>query len=175
MMRERILEIFEHEKERLVGFVRRRINDDIRDDAEDIVEDVLLDIYERSEEYEPIEDLSSYIYASLRNRIIDMGKKRKPTVSLDVPMSEDSDRAFFEFLASTDEDAFFELSRKQENARVIEALESLSDDEMAVVIETELNERTFGELADEWDVPIGTLLSRKSRALKKMRDILTQG
>jgi len=35
-----------------------------------------------------------------------------------------------------------------------------------------LNSTTYEELSEEWDVPVGTLLSRKHRALSKLHKIL---
>ncbi len=52
-------------------------------------------------------------------------------------------------------------------------MDGLADEEKAVVLATEIEGRTFKELAADWDVPIGTLLARKSRALGKIRKRLT--
>jgi len=40
-------------------------------------------------------------------------------------------------------------------------------------VATEFDGRSFRELSEEWQVPIGTLLARKSRALQKIRNKLT--
>jgi len=37
-----------------------------------------------------------------------------------------------------------------------------------------MNGRTFRELSDEWGIPLGTLLARKSRAIAKVRDTLKE-
>ena len=50
-----------------------------------------------------------------------------------------------------------------------------SQAQKAIVIETEFEGRSFRELADEWNIPIGTLLARKSRALQKIRKELEKG
>jgi DNA-directed RNA polymerase specialized sigma24 family protein len=34
--------------------------------------------------------------------------------------------------------------------------------------------RSFQELAEEWDEPLGTLLSRKSRAKARLREMLSE-
>jgi DNA-directed RNA polymerase specialized sigma24 family protein len=38
---------------------------------------------------------------------------------------------------------------------------------------TEIDGFTFRDLAEEWNEPIGTLLSRKSRAAAKLRQLLS--
>ena len=55
---------------------------------------------------------------------------------------------------------------------LFQAIDSLNDQARAIIIETEFNGRSFRELADQWKIPIGTLLARKSRALKKIRELL---
>jgi len=40
------------------------------------------------------------------------------------------------------------------------------------VIATEFDGRSFRELSEAWEIPIGTLLARKSRALRKVKDAL---
>jgi DNA-directed RNA polymerase specialized sigma24 family protein len=40
-------------------------------------------------------------------------------------------------------------------------------------VATELDDYTFKELAEKWNEPIGTLLSRKSRAAKALRKALS--
>ena len=37
-----------------------------------------------------------------------------------------------------------------------------------------MNGRTFRELSEEWGVPLGTLLARKSRAIAKVREALRE-
>jgi DNA-directed RNA polymerase specialized sigma24 family protein len=56
---------------------------------------------------------------------------------------------------------------------VFTAMEGLTEGERAVILATELDGRPFKELAAEWQVPIGTLLARKSRGLEKIRKQLT--
>jgi DNA-directed RNA polymerase specialized sigma24 family protein len=52
-------------------------------------------------------------------------------------------------------------------------LDSLNKEQRAVIIATEFDDRPFRELSKEWEIPIGTLVARKSRALKKIREKLT--
>jgi ubiquinone/menaquinone biosynthesis C-methylase UbiE len=48
-------------------------------------------------------------------------------------------------------------------------LEQLNEQERALIIENDINGRTMGDLSIAWDIPVNTLLSRKSRALKKIQ------
>ena len=63
-------------------------------------------------------------------------------------------------------------SRRAENLAA--AWLARSPDHRAVLIATELKGKSFRELSEEWDEPMGTLLSRKSRAVKTLRKLLEE-
>jgi RNA polymerase sigma factor (sigma-70 family) len=157
----RLGEFFLTEYNRLIRFVRRRIDDAADRDAEDIVQDVMLNLFEKADITAPIENLSAYIYQALRNRMTDMFRKRKEDTSLRElvqPSPDDPERAF---------------QRKELKGKIYDAIDKLNDEQRAVVIATEFENRSFRELSEEWRVPIGTLLARKSRAVQKIKKELT--
>jgi RNA polymerase sigma factor (sigma-70 family) len=172
----RIADFFSRERRRLVGYVQRWIEDTAEQDGEDIVQDVALNIFNRADVTIPIEYLSAYVYRALRNRIIDYLRKRKVgAVSLDDDDIDDPKSFLSHVISDLRSDARQELERKQLHDKIYAAINSLNDEYKAIVIETEFEGRTFRELAHEWDIPIGTLLARKSRALKKIRKALEKG
>lgn len=61
----------------MVGYVRHIIDDASDRDSEDIVQDVMAGIFEAADITRPVENLSAYIYRSLRNRVIDIIRDRK--------------------------------------------------------------------------------------------------
>jgi RNA polymerase sigma factor (sigma-70 family) len=160
------------EQNRLVGYVKKLIDDTAERDGEDIVQDVILSVLSRDDEMDPIEDLSSFIYRSIRNRVIDYMRKRRDTVPFDAMDDDDSHLSLSNILHDPKYDAFDELKRKEIRERIFDAIGELNDNEKAVVIETEFNDITFRELSEEWEIPMGTLLTRKSRALNKIRESL---
>lgn len=164
-----IAQFLSAEHERLTGYVRRLIDDTAERDGEDIVQDVALSLFNRADVLMPIEALSAYVYQSLRNRVIDYLRRRRNVVSLDEPVGEEDGPSFVDQISDTFADVEKEVTRSELRANVFEAIESLPDEQKAVIIETELNGRSFRELSEEWEIPIGTLLARKSRALAKMR------
>jgi RNA polymerase sigma factor (sigma-70 family) len=50
----------------------------------------------------------------------------------------------------------------------------LNEDERRLIFATEIQGQTFRELAEDWNVSVGTLLSRKSRALSKIKKQLEE-
>jgi RNA polymerase sigma factor (sigma-70 family) len=162
------------ERERLTRYVRRLIDDAGDRDGEDIVHEVVLNLLDRPDALMPIEALSAYVYRSLRNRVIDYLRGRKSMVSLD-GQTEDEDGSLPAYqLTDAFADVEKEATRSELRRSIFEAIESLPDEQKAVVIETELNGRSFRELSEEWEVPVGTLLARKSRAMAKVRESLRQ-
>jgi len=158
----KIAEFFQTEYQRLVRYVRLLIEDTAERDAEDVVQDVMLSFFDRADFTIPIENLTAYIYQSLRNRVVDLLRKRKKrTISLS------------DVIRDTRYDTVREIERREIRRRVYQALDSLSEEQRAVIIATEFDDRPFRELSEEWGIPIGTLLARKSRALHKIREKLT--
>jgi len=148
---------------RLVAYVRAWIADTADRDAEDVVQDVLERMFEKADVSEPIADLSAYLYRSLRNRVIDLYRKPKRTAELP---EEVADLRF---------DVGEALEQEEASQAMFEAIEDLPEAQREVLVATELEGRSFRELAEEWDVPIGTLLARKHRAIRALRETLTGG
>jgi RNA polymerase sigma factor (sigma-70 family) len=148
---------------RLVGYVRAWIADTADRDAEDVVQDVIERLFERADVTEPVADLSAYLYRSLRNKVIDL--YRKPKRSAELP--EDLSDIRFE--------ASGEMDREEAREALFEAIDDLPPAQREVLVATELEGRSFKELAEEWETPMGTLLARKHRAIRALRETLSGG
>jgi len=157
----KITEFFRTEYKRLVRYVRHLIDDAAERDAEDIVQDVMLNIFNKADFTIPIENLSAYIYQSLRNRVIDVLRKKKDVTSLS------------DLIQDKHYDTAREIEKKEIREYVFQAIDSLNAKQRAVIIATEFEGHSFRELSQQWQIPIGTLLARKSRALQKIRQRLT--
>ena len=168
--RPKLVEFFRSEYGRLVGYVRRMIDDAAERDGEDIVQDVMLNAFNLADLNAPIENVSAYLYQSLRNRVVDYLRKRKSgNVSLEELVLEESDLKLGDLLYDADNNPVVEFERREMLHFLFEVIDTLNEEQRAVLIETEFEGRTFKELAKEWGVPVGTLLARKSRALAKIR------
>jgi RNA polymerase sigma factor (sigma-70 family) len=157
----RLAEFLRQERQALIGYVRRRIDDVADHEAEDIVQDVAVHLFDRADPSIPIQNLAAYIYRALRNRIVDFYRRKRETVVLR------------EAALASGQEPSLEIEQEELLEDVFEAMERLAVEERAVILATEMEGRTFKELAEEWGIPIGTLLARKSRALEKIRNQLT--
>jgi DNA-directed RNA polymerase specialized sigma24 family protein len=96
-----------------------------------------------------------------------------PTVSLDHGAEEDghAPRAIQPEHDGPDPEQAYHQIQLREQLRV--AIGRLSAKERSVWVAIEIEGRSFRELADAWGEPIGTLLSRKSRATARLRELLS--
>jgi RNA polymerase sigma factor (sigma-70 family) len=163
---------FRNEYQKLVNFVRKNLDDRYYEASpEDIIQDVALGLIDKLDLDTQIGNLTGYIYRSVKNKIIDYQKKKQRTVSIE----NFTDRKNENYLFNTVSDET--LAEENDYANIEpeilqQAIAQLRPDEQAVIIATEFEQRSYEELSEEWDVPIGTLLSRKHRSLSKLHKIL---
>ena len=170
LWQDRIVSLMTKERERWIGYVRRLIDETAERDGEDIVQDVIVNLFDRADITDPVENLTAYIYRALRNRVIDYLRKRKEIVSLDEAWSDEEGLTLFDVLPEPPAGDLDEASRLDMRRNLLKAFSVLTGEQKAVLIATELEGRTFRELSEEWGVPLGTLLARKTRAIHKIRD-----
>jgi len=164
-----LAEFFHCNYNRLVSYVKGMIDDSARRSGEDIVQDVMLSILESQDIVAPIADLSAYIFRSLRNRIIDHYRSpEKETVSLD--MENEDSLNLFDILPDRKYNPEDSYHRRDRHRLIFKLIRELPAAQIEVIVETEFNGRTFKELSLLWNVPVGTLLARKHRGIRTIRD-----
>ena len=163
---------FRNEYKKLLGFARRNAEDRFPEASpEDIVQDVMVGLIDKLDLDVQIGNLTGYIYQSVRNKIIDYQRKKKRNVS----MENFTDKKNNNYLLNTIQDETIEEEKyytQIEPEMLKEAISQLRPDEQAVIIATEFENQTYEDLSEDWDIPIGTLMSRKHRALSKLQKIL---
>ncbi|MEM7097821.1 MAG: sigma-70 family RNA polymerase sigma factor [Pseudomonadota bacterium] len=167
MSKGQIRTFLSRERSRLLSYTRALLWD-ASVDAEDVVHDVLLKLLERPDSPAP-DFLAAYTYRSLKNRVTDIARTSKESISI-----EQENDSLVEILQDKSLTAFDELISVERQKALFEALETLNETERRVVIANELEGQTFKQLSEAWDIPTNTLLSHKSRAMKKLRKQLTR-
>lgn len=163
---------FTREGEKLVRFAKSQTRRISEMDAEDIVADVMLSLVSRLEINGPVENLAAYAYRAVRNKIADYERKRAKETSLDGMADEDGELPLLSMLAAENEEPFAKEDRAERMHRLTDAIGKLEPRQRAILIATELKGKSFRDLSEEWNEPIGTLLSRKSRAVKTLKKLL---
>ena len=166
---------FTRDGEKLVRFVKSRVNRISQMDAEDIVADVMLSVVSRLEPAGgPVENIAAYAYRAVRNKIVDYERSRAKETSLDGMADEDGELPLLSLIAAENEEPFAQDERAERMHRLTDAIGKLEPRQRAILIATELKGKSFRDLSEEWGEPIGTLLSRKSRAVKTLRKLLAE-
>ena len=160
-MNESILNKFiEENYAKLLNALRRRFNSLNMYDAEDILQQTFVKLLSKGQGHLNVLSVSSYIYTSLQNTAIDQFRKNSRIILVDEDIDEHVDSVEDRVLLD-------ELNR-----HIIEAIDQLDEKSKYVFVETEINGRTYEDLVEESGEKLGTLLSRKSRARKKLKGIL---
>ena len=144
-------EFFRNNYRALVAYARQSLSDGADRDGEDIVQDVMVNLLDTADVMEPIRNLTGYVYAAIRNRIIDIMRTRKKAVSLDAEIEDQPGISLKEMIRDSGKDALGTLEEKDRKKALYMAINALSDDEKAIVVATEFHDRSFRELSEEYD------------------------
>lgn len=170
----RLFQFFAAESGRLIRYVHARVQRISDMDAEDIVREVMLGLLHRDDRSGPVENMAAYTYRAVRNKIVDYQAEKAHTVSLNWFSEEDEAFSLKEMLADDTQDVPAKAERKELLHALAACMDQLEPKQRAVVIATELQGKSFRELSQAWNEPVGTLLSRKSRAVKALRTALQE-
>ena len=143
----------------LYGFAVRSLGDSGL--AEEAVQETFLRAWKAGERYDPeIGSLRTWLFAILRNVVIDMGRARasRPRLGPEQgiePSVEPLEQALLAW-------------------QVEEAMRRIGEDHRQVLLETHFKARPYAEVAEELGVPEGTIKSRVYYGLKALRVALEE-
>ncbi|MDB5131709.1 MAG: polymerase subunit sigma-24 [Mucilaginibacter sp.] len=159
----------------LLGFIRRRVKSDA--DAEDILQDVW---YQFSSviNSEPIEQTGAWLYRVARNKILDKHKKKTETLLDDMaPEGDTNEDELWDFKSILMTEAVTPETEYLRNLfweQLFHALDELPQEQRQVFIWHELDDVSFGEMAERTGENVQTLVSRKRYAVLHLRKRLKQ-
>jgi len=160
------------QRKRLLDFIRRRVRSDA--DAEDILQDVFYQLVSSYNVAEPIEQLTAWLFAVARNKIIDWYRKRKPE---SLPPDKDDPSLplnLEEILFDPKQNPDQVYARSLVWTELADALDELPDEQREVFVMHELEGKSFKEIAETTGEPMNTLLSRKRYAVLFLRERLQE-
>lgn len=131
-------------------------------DAEDILQDTYLKRYSSAKSYKSMKKPLAWILTITRNLCLMKLRDSKKTVG---PLDEDWNASFAKFPMVTAED------------RVVltACMEKLSEEERQIIILYLVSGFKHREIAEIFSLPLSTVLSKYNRAIKKLRNYLTEG
>ena len=135
-------------------------------DAEDLVHDVFLEIWNKAKDFDPTRGkVRNWILIRLRSRAIDRLRIHANTQKFFTTVDYNE----CEFIQT---DPAPDLLVEWKDAR--RAVESLSESQSQVIMLSYFEGLTCNEIADLCQIPIGTVKSRLSAAIKHLRRVLEQ-
>lgn len=155
-----IADIFGFDFNKYIKYLKRNFRSLSEYEAEDIIQQTALKFIYKGNDLNAIDHLSAYIYRSLSNTAKDYFKKQSKEV-----LTND----FETRRVAQTQDYLLDSEMKQV---VKKAIHDLDQKSKYVFVESVIKERSYKEISEETGEPIGTLLSRKSRAVKKLKRIL---
>ncbi|WP_461256155.1 RNA polymerase sigma factor [Treponema sp. R80B11-R83G3] len=175
MAKKSAAEIFKSYRQRLLNFIRNRVNQ--IEDAEDILQDVFYQFSRVNDLITPIENISAWLYRAARNKIIDHHKKKKDA-PLPALYDEDGDEYIFDEIADIiygkEATPETEMLRSLVFEEIQTALADLPKEQREVFEMTELLGFSVKETAEKINAPVNTVLSRKHYAVKYLRKRLEE-
>jgi RNA polymerase sigma-70 factor, ECF subfamily len=143
-----------------------------REEAEDVVQDAYLRAFRAFAGFRGAA-AKPWLLAIVRNVAYRALQKRKRTANV-IFFSEDlkhRDREAVGEAASADPSAESLLLAADERQRLLSALAALSVDYREVLVLRELEEMSYSEIAEAIAAPVGTVMSRLSRARAELRQL----
>jgi RNA polymerase sigma factor (sigma-70 family) len=128
--------------------------------AEDLTQEVMLVLWQRAGLYDPTRaTASTWIFTIARNRFIDSIRRRPSAMESDVyaigvPADDNTERGFY-------------LTQLERHLR--RAVASLPSEQSHLIEHGYFRDKSQSALADEFDLPLGTVKSRQRLALGRLR------
>jgi RNA polymerase sigma-70 factor (ECF subfamily) len=158
----------------LFGYLRRYLGDSTL--AEDVFQNTFLQLYVKSNQYEPGRPVRPWLYTIATNQAIDALRRqgRHQAVSLDQAREELADgdiRSLVETLEGRGPGPLDAAEASERRERVRASVDRLPDFLRQVLVLAYYQGLKYREIADILDIPVGTVKSRLHAALVKLQEI----
>ena len=151
--------LYEHFAPRLKSFLLR-IGSDMSA-AEEICQESMIMVWRRAETFNPESaGASTWIFTIARNKRID--KLRKDNR----PLPDLNDPSFFQIPVDKSDDI---LQRVEEEKKIKNALKNLPPEQAKLILSAYYEEKSHRKIADETNLPLGTVKSRIRLAINRLR------
>lgn len=154
--------LFDHFAPRVKGYIRRLGATEQK--AEDIVQEVMITVWRRASLYDAAQaSVGTWIFTIARNkRIDDLRRERHPEI-------DPSDPAL---VADPLPSADHVLAQEDQARRLRDAVSALPADQALVLHKNFFEDKPHGVIAQELELPLGTVKSRARLALAKLRQVV---
>ena len=166
--------LFKTDRKKFLGYIRQRVRS--HEEAEDILQDVFTNVLAASRNVQkPIENIASWVFTAVRNRIIDSYRKKRAETFSDMQTPshiDDGVDGFENFISDLTAGPESDLIRKTIWESVQSGLSELPPEQREVFVKNEFEGVSFREMSEDTGVNINTLLARKRYAVLHLRKCL---
>jgi RNA polymerase sigma-70 factor, ECF subfamily len=138
-----------------------------RDDAEDLVQETFAKALRGFSSYQQGTNFRAWMYRILRNTFLSSRTGRKAMMT--VPLEQDEDSPVVAAVDTQTPEAI--LIDRSDQHLLQESLDELPLNFREILLLCEVEEMSYQEIAETLGVPIGTVMSRLSRARRALRDL----
>lgn len=142
------------------------------EDAKDMTQEALIKVYKNIKGFRMDSSFSTWMYRIVMNTCKDELRKRKmKVISIDQPIDTGDGEVQME-LEDTSKTPEEELTTRETQKEVHEALQELGDTNRMVIVLRDIKGFSYSEISDIVDLPVGTVKSRINRGRQELRKIL---
>jgi RNA polymerase sigma-70 factor (ECF subfamily) len=139
---------------------------------EDLIQEIFIKTYRNLKNYNPDYAFSTWLYRIATNHTIDyLRKKKLQTYSIDDPIQTKDGEMQME-LKDSDASADAPIEQAQRKVMVQEAIQQLPEKYRMVIEMRHMQELSYQEIADELDLPIGTVKAHIFRAREALYKLM---
>lgn|GEM_PF-3191921 len=172
MKKQKVADYIRREYGKIIGFIRRQQPASSYYEAEDVLGDVLVSIFQLIHLGSLIDNIPSYLYRSIKNKLIDIRKKKETRETLRMEEPDEGLIRFSDTLRRIESEA----ERKVELAELKEilhtALRQLKEKQRAVWMGTEVQGVSYTDLSRRLGISTDTLYVIKKRANDKIKEYI---
>lgn len=136
-----------------------------REEAEDLVQEAYVKALKGFSSFTPGTNFRAWIYRILRNAFLTSRAGLKANVSLD-----DDENSIAEPVTAGDPESL--LIARMDGEQIRRALRELPVRQREIILLCDVEEMSYKEISETLSLPIGTVMSRLSRARAAMRELL---
>jgi RNA polymerase sigma-70 factor (ECF subfamily) len=136
-----------------------------REDADDLTQEAFTKAFNKIETYNPKFAFSTWLFRVASNNCIDFIRKKKLILlSIDDTIIDDDSDAFSESLKSANLDPEEQVIKQQRNRLIRNLMKHLGERYRLMIELRYFEEMTYNEIAQELDLPLGTVKAQLYRA-----------
>lgn len=159
-------EILISENEKMVYHIAYRMMQN-EQEAKDISQEIFLKVYKNIQKFDEKSAFSTWLYRIAVNTCIDALRKRKRTES--ISLEEHRQQHYNEEIADSAQTPEESYLQKEKQMQVMETIQKLSPEHKAMILMRDMEDMTYGEIAECLSLSLGTVKSRIVRAREQFK------